>query len=126
MRIMVFVKATKESEAGLLPTRQDWESMDKFNEELLQAGISLVGEGLLPSSSGARVRFSGQGAEVTDGPFAETRELIAGYSIWHVSSMAEAIAWAKRCPLGPGSEIELRPIFCYSPEQVSQIESQPS
>ncbi len=124
MRIMVFIKATKDTEAGVLPTRQAWEAMDQYNEELVKAGIAQVGEGLLPSTTGARISYSDEGPVVTNGPFSETKELIAGYSIWNVNSMAEAIDWAKRCPLGAGSEVELRPIFCYSAEQVSEIEAQ--
>ena len=123
MRVMVFGKATKETEAGVMPTAQAWEEMEKFNEELAKAGIVLVGEGLLPSSAGVRVRFAGKDRIVTDGPFAETKELIAGYSIWQVKSMDEAIAWVKRCPMTDGS-VEIRPIFSYSPEEVSEIVSQ--
>jgi hypothetical protein len=124
MRVMVFGKATKDTEAGVMPTAQAWEAMDQFNEELVKAGIMLVGEGLKPSSTGVRVRYSGKDRIVTDGPFAETKELIAGYSIWEVKSMEEAIAWAKRCPLPDDSEVEIRPIFSYSPEEVSEIVSQ--
>ncbi len=124
MRVMVFGKATKDTEAGVLPTAQAWEEMDKFHEELVKAGIMLVGEGLKPSSAGVRVRASGKDRIVTDGPFTETKEVIAGYSIWEVKSMEEAIAWVKRCPMTEGSEIEIRPIFCYSLEEVSEIVSQ--
>jgi hypothetical protein len=124
MRVMVLGKATKETEAGVMPTAQAWEEMERFQEELVKAGILLVGEGLMPSSTGARVRFSGNEPIVTDGPFAETKEIVAGYSIWEVKSMEEAIAWVKRCPLPEGSEVEIRPIFCYSAEEVSEIESQ--
>src|SRR5271166_4408236 len=123
MRVMVFGKASKDTEAGVMPTRQMWEEMDQFNEELVKAGIMLVGEGLKPSSTGVRVRFSGKDRIVTDGPFAETKELVAGYMIWQVKSMEEAIAWVKRCPLTDG-EAEIRPIFSYSPEEVSEIVSQ--
>src|SRR5262249_31810593 len=123
MRVMVLGKATKDTEAGVMPTAQAWEEMEKFNEELVKAGIVLVGEGLLPSSKGVRVRYSGKDRIVTDGPFAETKELIAGYSIWQVKSMDEAVAWVKRCPLTDG-EVEIRPIFSYSPEEVSEIVSQ--
>ena len=91
--------------------------------ELVKAGIVLVGEGLMPSSTGVRVRFSGKDRIVTDGPFAETKELVAGYSIWQVKSMEEAVSWAKRCPLTDG-DLEIRPIFSYSPEEVSEIVSQ--
>ena len=124
MRVMVFGKANKDTEAGVMPTAQAWEEMDRFNEELVKAGIVLVGEGLKPSSTGVRVRFSGKDCIVTDGPFAETKELVAGYSIWQVKSMEEAIAWVKRCPMTDDSEVEIRPIFSYSPEEVSEIVSQ--
>jgi hypothetical protein len=124
MRVIVFGKATKDTEAGVMPTAQAWEEMDKFNEELVKAGIVLVGEGLKPSSTGVRVRFSGKDRIVTDGPFAETKELVAGYSIWEVKSMEEAIAWVKRSPMTEDSEVEIRPIFSYSPEEVSEIVSQ--
>ncbi len=124
MRVMVLGKASKDTEAGVMPTQQMWEEMDQFNEELVKAGIMLVGEGLKPSSTGVRVRFSGKDRIVTDGPFAETKELVAGYSVWEVKSMEEAIAWVKRCPMTDDSEVEIRPIFSYSPEEVSQIVSQ--
>ena len=123
MRVMVLGKATKDTEAGVMPTQQMWEAMEKFNEELVKAGIVLAGEGLQPSSKGVRVHFSGKDRIVTDGPFAEAKELIAGYSIWQVKSMDEAIAWVKRCPMTDGS-VEIRPIFSYSPEEVSEIVSQ--
>jgi len=124
MRVIVFGKATKDTEAGVMPTAQAWEEMDKFNEELVKAGIVLGGEGLMPSSTGARVRCSGKDRIVTDGPFAETKELVAGYMIWQVKSMEEAIAWVKRSPMVDGSEVEIRPIFSYSPEEVNDIVSQ--
>jgi hypothetical protein len=124
MRVMVLGKATKDTEAGVMPSAQAWEAMEQFNEELVKAGIVLVGEGLKPSSTGVRVRFSGKDRIVTDGPFAETKELVAGYSIWQVKSMEEAIAWVKRCPMTDDSEVEIRPIFSYSPEEVSEIVSQ--
>jgi hypothetical protein len=110
---MVLVKATKDSEAGIMPSRELLEAMGKFNEELANAGILQAGEGLHPSSKGKRVAFDGSKRTVTDGPFAETRELVAGFWLWQVKDMAEAIEWAKRCPNpmpGP-SEIEIRPIF---------------
>jgi hypothetical protein len=107
-----------------MPTAQAWEEMEQFNEELVKAGIVLAGEGLMPSSTGVRVRCSGKDRIVTDGPFAETKELVAGYSIWQVKSMEEAIAWVKRCPMTDDSEVEIRPIFSYSPEQVGEILSQ--
>ena len=108
----------------VMPTAEAWEAMAQFQEELVKAGIVLVGEGLKPSSTGVRVRCSGKERIVTDGPFAETKEVIAGYSIWEVKSMQEAVAWVKRCPLPDDSEVEIRPIFCYSPEEVSEIVSQ--
>ena len=113
MKVMVIVKATKASEAGELPSTELLAAMGKYNEELAQAGILLAGEGLQPSSRGARVRFSGKSRIVTDGPFAETKELIAGYWMWKVKSMDEAIAWVKRCPnpMREESEIEIRPVF---------------
>ncbi len=123
MRVMVLGKATKDTEAGVMPTAEMWEAMEQFNEELVKAGVVLAAEGLQPSSKGVRVHFSGKDRIVTDGPFAETKELVAGYSIWQVKSMDEAIAWVKRCPLSD-SEAEIRPIFSYSPEEVSEIVSQ--
>jgi hypothetical protein len=110
---MVIVKATKESEAGGMPSTQLLTEMGKFNEELVKAGVMLAGEGLQPSSKGARVRFSGNKRTVIDGPFAETKELIAGYWLWQVKSKEEAIEWVKRCPNPmPGeSEIEIRQVF---------------
>ena len=113
MRFMVIVKATKDSEAGVMPSHQLLTEMGKFNEELVQAGVLLAGEGLQPSSKSARVRFSGNRRTVIDGPFAETKELIAGFWLWQVKSKAEAIEWVKRCPNPmPGeSEIEIRQVF---------------
>jgi hypothetical protein len=113
MRFMVMVKATKESEAGMMPDEKMFADMGKFNEELVKAGIMLAGEGLQPSSKGARVRFSGTKRTVIDGPFAETKELVAGYWIWKVKSKEEAIEWVKRCPnpMPTDSEIEIRQIF---------------
>jgi hypothetical protein len=114
MRFMVIVKATPDSEAGKMPDEKLLAAMGKYNEELVKAGIMLAGEGLHPSSKGARVRFSGDERIVTDGPFAETKELIAGFWIWRVDSLQEAIEWVKRCPHPmPGSEaeIEIRQIF---------------
>jgi hypothetical protein len=113
MRVMVLVKATPESEAGEMPPTELLEQMGKYNEELVKAGVMLAGEGLHPSSRGARVRFSGSDRSVVDGPFAETKELVAGFWLWEVRSMEEAIEWVKRCPnpmLGE-SEIEIRPVF---------------
>ena len=111
MRVMVFVKASKESEAGQMPSEQILRDMGKYNEELVNAGIMQAGEGLHPSSKGKRVRFSGAERTVIDGPFAETKELIAGFWIWKVKSMDEAIAWLKKAPFDGGTEIEVRPIF---------------
>lgn len=113
MRVMVMVKATKDSEAGVLPSQELLTAMGKYNEELAKAGIMLAGEGLKPSSQGKRVRFKGGRRTVIDGPFSETKELIAGYWIWQVRSMEEAVEWLKRCPNPmPGeSEIEIRPVF---------------
>lgn len=113
MRFMVIVKATKESEAGVMPSEKLLLEMNKFNEELAKAGVMLAGEGLQPSSKGARVKFSGTKRTVTDGPFAETKELIAGFWLWQVKSLEEAIEWAKRCPNphNEESEIEIRQVF---------------
>jgi hypothetical protein len=113
MRVMVCVKATKDSEAGVMPSEQLLTEMGKFNEELVKAGIMLAGEGLHPSSKSKRVRFSGPTRTVVDGPFAETKELIAGFWLWQVRSMDEAVEWVKRCPNPmPGeSEIDIRPVF---------------
>ena len=110
MRVMVLVKATKDSEAGIVPSTELLAAMGKYNEELVNAGIMLAGEGLKPSGQGKRVAFDGPSRTVTDGPFAETRELVAGFWLWEVRDMAEAVEWVKRCPNpmpGP-SEIEIR------------------
>ena len=111
MRVMVFVKANKESEAGQMPSKEILTKMGKFNEELVNAGIMLAGEGLHPSSKGKRVRFSGAERTIIDGPFTETKELIAGYWLWRVKSMDEAVSWLKRAPFDGGTEIEIRPVF---------------
>jgi len=114
MRVMVIVKATKNSEAGVMPSEKLLADMGKFNEALVKAGIMLAADGLHPSSKGKRVRFSGEKRTVLDGPFAETKELIAGYWIWQVKSMEEAVEWVRRCPSpmpGEESEIEIRPVF---------------
>jgi hypothetical protein len=113
MRFMIIVKATKESEAGVLPNEALLAAMGKYNEELVKAGIMQAGEGLQPSSKGARVKFSGNTRTVVDGPFAETKELIAGYWMWKCKSKAEAIEWVKRCPnpMQGDSEIEIRQVF---------------
>ena len=114
MRFMIFVKATKNSEAGVMPSQELLAAMMKYNEDLVKAGIMLAGEGLQPSSKGARVKFSGNKRTVTDGPFAETKELVAGFWLWRCKSREEAIEWVKRCPNpmpGEESEIEIRPVF---------------
>ncbi|MFP5358108.1 MAG: YciI family protein [Gammaproteobacteria bacterium] len=113
MRFMIIVKATQDSEAGVLPSEELLRAMGQYNEELAKAGIMLAGEGLRPSSMGARVRFSGSKRTVTDGPFAETKELVAGFWLWKVDSLQQAIEWVKRCPNPmPGdSEIEIRQVF---------------
>ena len=113
MRVMVIIKANKDTEAGVMPSEQLLTEMGNFNEELVKAGVMLAGEGLQPSSKGARVRFSGSKRTVVDGPFAETKELIAGFWLWQVKSMDEAIEWVKRCPnpTGADSEIEIRQVF---------------
>jgi len=114
MRFMVMVKASKDSEAGVLPTTELLAAMGKYNEELVKAGVMLAGEGLHPSSKGARVKFSGTKRTVIDGPFAETKELVAGFWLWQCKSREEAIEWAKRCPNpmpGTESELEIRQVF---------------
>ena len=113
MRVMVIVKATKNSEAGVMPSEKLLAEMGKFNEELVKAGVMLAGEGLHPSSKGARVKFSGTKRTVIDGPFPESKELIAGFWLWQVKSKEEAIAWAKRCPnpTGAEGELEIRQVF---------------
>ena len=113
MRVMVMVKATKESEAGEMPGTELLAAMGSFNEELVKAGVMLAGEGLHPSSKGKRVRFSGKDRTVIDGPFAETKELVAGYWLWQVKSMEEAVEWVRRCPnpMAGESEIEIRRVF---------------
>jgi hypothetical protein len=127
MRVIVFVKANKDSEAGVLPDKKVFEAMGKYNEELVKAGVMLAGEGLAPSAKGKRVRFFGKDRTVIDGPFAETKELIAGFWIWKVKSMEDAVGWLKRAPFGGGVEIEIRPIMEFadlgetiSPELIEQ------
>lgn len=113
MRVMVLIKANKDSEAGVMPSEQVLSDMDKYNEELVKAGIFLAGEGLHPSSKGKRVRFAGTKRTVIDGPFTEAKELIAGFWLWQVKSMDEAVEWVKRCPSDPNAppeEIEIRPV----------------
>jgi hypothetical protein len=111
MRVMVLVKASPESEAGVMPKQELLAAMGKFNEELVKAGIMLAGEGLHPTSKAVRVRFSGSQRTVIDGPFAETKELVAGFWLWQVKSMDEAIEWLKRAPFDDDAEIEIRPVF---------------
>jgi len=113
MRVMVLVKANSDTEAGVMPSTELLEAMGKYNEELVNAGIMLAGEGLHPSSRGARIRFSGNQRTVVDGPFTEAKELIAGFWLWQVRSLDEAIEWAKRCPnpTGDESELEIRQVF---------------
>ena len=133
MRVMVIVKATPESEAGQMPKQELLAAMGNFNEELVKAGVMLAGEGLHPSAKGKRVRFSGPKRTVIDGPFAETKELIAGFWLWQVKSMEEALEWVKRCPnpMEGDSDIEIRPVFEaedfgaeYTPELRAQEERQ--
>jgi hypothetical protein len=111
MRFMVLVKANKESEAGILPDEKILREMGKFNEELVKAGVMLAGEGLHPSKDGARVRFEAKKRTVIDGPFAETKELVAGFWLWQCKSKQEAIEWLKRAPFDGGTEVEIRPLF---------------
>lgn len=130
MRVMVLVKATKSSEAGIMPKVELLEEMGKFNEELVKAGIILAGEGLHPSSKAKRVRFSGGKKTIIDGPFAETKELVAGYWLWQVKSMEEALEWLRRCPdpmPGEESEIEVRPVLeadDFGPELTPELRAQ--
>jgi hypothetical protein len=125
---MVVVKANKESEAGVLPSTELLTSMGKFNEELVKAGVMLAGEGLKPSSKGKRITFTAVGKPtITDGPFAETKELIAGYWIWQVRSMEEALEWLKRSPFGPGAELEIRPVYeaeDFAPQMTPELKEQ--
>jgi hypothetical protein len=120
MKVMVFVKATKDSEAGVMPTEQLFTDMMAYNEELVKAGIMLGGDGLKPSSEAKRVHFSGKQRTVIDGPFAETKEIVAGYWLWQVKSMQEAIDWVKRCPnpMMEDSDIDIRPV--YEPEDFGE------
>ena len=111
MRVLVLVKASDESEKGIMPSKELVENMGKFNDELVKAGVMLAADGLHPSSKGKRIRFEGTKRTVIDGPFAETKELVAGFWIWQVKSMEEAVEWLKRAPFDGGAEIELRPIF---------------
>jgi hypothetical protein len=111
MRVMVIVKASKESEAGILPDTEILTKMGKYNEQLVKAGVMLAGDGLQPTSKGKRVKFSGENRTVIDGPFTEAKELIAGYWLWQVRSMEEAVEWLKRAPFDGGTEIEIRPVY---------------
>lgn len=129
MRVMVLVKASKDSEAGVMPKQELLSAMMKFNEELVKAGVMLAGEGLQPTSRAARVKFQGGKRSVIDGPFAETKELIAGYWLWKVNSLQEAIDWVKRCPnpTGDDGEIEIRPLFeaaDFGPEMTPELKAQ--
>lgn len=127
MRVMVIVKASKESEVGILPDPKLFAAMGKFNEELVKAGVMLAAEGLRPSSKGVRVKFSGPEPIVTDGPFAETKELVAGFWLWKVKSMEEAIQWLKRSPFGGGVEVEIRQIYeieDFGPELTPELQAQ--
>ena len=111
MKVIVLVKASKESEAGVMPSKEILTEMGKFNEELVKAGVMLAGEGLHPSSKGKRVKFSGAKRTVIDGPFTESKELVAGFWLWQVRSMEEAVEWLKRAPFDGGTEVEIRPLF---------------
>jgi hypothetical protein len=127
MRVMVIVKADKETEAGVLPKRESLEKMGKFNEELVKAGVMLAGEGLQASSKGKRVRFGEGKRTVIDGPFTESKELIAGFWLWQVRSMEEAVEWLKRAPLEPGAEVEIRQVFeaeDFGPELTPELREQ--
>ena len=127
MRCMVVVKANKDSEAGILPSTELLTSMGKFNEELVKAGVMLAGEGLQPSSKGKRITFTGEKPTITDGPFAETKELVAGFWLWQVRSIEEAVEWLKRSPFGPGAEVEIRPVFeaeDFGPQMTPELKEQ--
>ncbi len=127
MRCMVIVKANKDSEAGILPSTELLTNMGKFNEELVKAGVMLAGEGLQPSSKGKRITFTGAKPTITDGPFTETKELIAGFWLWQVRSMEEAVEWLKRSPFGPGAEVEIRQVFeaeDFGPQMTPELKEQ--
>jgi len=127
MRCMVLVKASKDSEAGVLPSTELLTNMGKFNEELVKAGVMLAGEGLQPSSNGKRITFTGSKPTITDGPFAETKELVAGFWLWQVRSMEEAVEWLKRSPFGPGAEVEIRQVFeaeDFGPQMTPELKEQ--
>ena len=127
MRVMVIGKATRDTEEGTMPTQEQFQAMEVFNEELIKAGVLLAGEGLHPSSKGKRIRYEGKQRTVIDGPFMETKELIAGYSFWQVRSMDEAVEWARRAPFETG-EVELRPVFEHEDfgEALSRVEAERS
>ena len=123
MRVMVLVKASEESEAGIMPPAEEFAAMGRFNEELVKAGVLIAADGLKDSSHGKRVRFDADAKTVIDGPFAETKELVAGFWIWEVASMDEAVEWLKRAPFGGGTEVEIRPVFAeedFPPEVAAQ------
>jgi hypothetical protein len=127
MRFMVIVKADENSEAGMTPSREILTAMGKFNEELIKAGVMLAGEGLHPTSKGKRVKFSGGKHTITDGPFSESKELIAGFWLWQVRSMDEAVEWLKRSPFDGGTEIEIRQVFeadDFGPEMTPELKEQ--
>ena len=127
MRFMVLVKSDKNSEAGILPDKKIFAAMGKYNEELMKVGILLAAEGLQPSSKGARVKFSGEKRVVTDGPFTETKELIAGFWLWQAKSKEEAVEWLKRAPFDRGTEVEIRQVFetsDFGPEFTSELQEQ--
>lgn len=127
MRVMVFVKGNKDTEAGVMPSRELLTAMGKFNEELVKAGVMLAAEGLHPTSKAKRVRFSGGKPTVIDGPFTETKELVAGFWLWQVKSMDEAIEWLKRSPFDSGAEVEVRPVFeaeDFGPELTPELREQ--
>ena len=121
MKVMVMVKATELSEAGVMPSRELFQAMEKFNDELVRAGVLLAADGLKPTSQGKRVRFSGKTRTVIDGPFTETKELVAGFWLWQVKSLEEAVEWVRRCPnpFPIDSEIEIRPVF--QPEDFAEL-----
>jgi hypothetical protein len=127
MRVMVVVKADKNSEAGIMPSEKILAEMGKYNEELVKAGIMLAAEGLHPTRKGKRIKFSGSQRTITDGPFTETKELIAGFWLWQVRSMDEAVEWLKRAPFDGGTEVEIRPVFeadDFGPELTPELRAQ--
>ncbi len=127
MRCMILVKATKDSEAGNLPSTELLTKMGKFNEELVKAGVMLAGEGLHPTSKAKRITFTASRPTITDGPFAETKELVAGFWLWQVRSIEEAVEWLKRSPFGPGAQVEIRPVFeaeDFAPQMTPELKEQ--